>query len=289
MTVQRCVDGCAAAGFSAAGLEYNRECFCGNTNTPASDAVDINECNSPCFGDASQFCGGGNRILVYSKTYYPPPPPPPSNPNPAPNPPPSPTSSSSTPTPTFVTYRGRIQVTNTANNVPLGFLAKNLDSVGHYQYTASQNNAMIVTFQAPLGATSVTRQQLTTVNGASSFPLLGLVQGRDDINGNLATGSYQYVYFASTNPSAPGATPQNGGNSYTAATGTVRTYESSVWNINLVTGAASVQWINTDSSTPTTFLFTQSMVLYGGADPAAFFARYPAPVTNILLTFVPLP
>ncbi|KAG8775799.1 hypothetical protein FRC16_004729, partial [Serendipita sp. 398] len=67
MTVQKCIDGCAAAGFISAGLEFGRECYCGNTEIPAGDRAFIDECNMPCLGDASQYCGAADRLLIYNK------------------------------------------------------------------------------------------------------------------------------------------------------------------------------------------------------------------------------
>jgi hypothetical protein len=55
MTVQKCIDGCAAAGFSSAGLEYGHECHCGNISFPPGNVADINDCNMPCLGDASEY------------------------------------------------------------------------------------------------------------------------------------------------------------------------------------------------------------------------------------------
>jgi hypothetical protein len=84
MTVQKCIDGCDAAGFSSAGVEYGRECWCGDVTFPPDMSADISECNMPCLGDASQYvpnsyifdyslkyldyriCGGRSRILVYT-------------------------------------------------------------------------------------------------------------------------------------------------------------------------------------------------------------------------------
>ncbi|CAG8762543.1 929_t:CDS:2 [Acaulospora colombiana] len=54
MTVQKCIDGCAAAGFSSAGLEYGRECSCGNISFPPGSGAEPQDCSMPCLGDASQ-------------------------------------------------------------------------------------------------------------------------------------------------------------------------------------------------------------------------------------------
>ncbi|KAK3185462.1 hypothetical protein K4F52_005772 [Lecanicillium sp. MT-2017a] len=63
-TPEACIGACKAAGFPIAGTEYGHECYCGNllTNTIKADAA---ECKSPCNGDASKTCGGGNRLNVY--------------------------------------------------------------------------------------------------------------------------------------------------------------------------------------------------------------------------------
>lgn len=65
MTVEICVNTCAAQGFSIAGLEYAGECFCDtqlrNGGAPATDG-----CYMPCTGNSSETCGGPNRLNVYS-------------------------------------------------------------------------------------------------------------------------------------------------------------------------------------------------------------------------------
>jgi hypothetical protein len=55
MTVQKCIDGCTAAGFSSAGVEYGKECYCGNLASLPNTGAPIEECNMGCLGDASQY------------------------------------------------------------------------------------------------------------------------------------------------------------------------------------------------------------------------------------------
>jgi hypothetical protein len=55
MTVQKCIDACAADGFSSAGVEFGKECHCGNISFPAGSSAELDECNMPCLGDASQW------------------------------------------------------------------------------------------------------------------------------------------------------------------------------------------------------------------------------------------
>lgn len=75
MTIEKCAASCSE--YTYFGLEYGRECFCGNSYTgvekPKAD------CHYRCSGDGSQICGGSNRISVYDSTPLPPP-----NPGPGP-------------------------------------------------------------------------------------------------------------------------------------------------------------------------------------------------------------
>ena len=67
MTVALCTSACKQNGFTYAGVEYANECYCGNTLSngggPASDGAV--GCNMACAGNASEFCGGGNRLNMY--------------------------------------------------------------------------------------------------------------------------------------------------------------------------------------------------------------------------------
>jgi hypothetical protein len=65
MTVAKCTAACRAANFILAGVEYGGECYCGNTiangGAPATSG-----CNMVCNGNSGEYCGGGNRLNVYS-------------------------------------------------------------------------------------------------------------------------------------------------------------------------------------------------------------------------------
>lgn len=69
LTIDSCITTCVGLGYSIAGAEYSRQCFCGNAiyNGGALASADT-ECNMNCAGDASQKCGDGNRLSVYSNT-----------------------------------------------------------------------------------------------------------------------------------------------------------------------------------------------------------------------------
>jgi Glyoxal oxidase N-terminus/WSC domain len=68
-TAENCLSQCSKFGYGAGGMEYGRECWCGDEATvkalgrtfyPESD------CNMPCPGNASTLCGAGNRISYYT-------------------------------------------------------------------------------------------------------------------------------------------------------------------------------------------------------------------------------
>ena len=76
LTAQECVSSCYQLGYSVAGLEYRRECFCGNAiYNGGTLAPWQTDCNMTCTGDAMQVCGALNRSSTYSnatlKVYQP--------------------------------------------------------------------------------------------------------------------------------------------------------------------------------------------------------------------------
>ncbi|PVH70063.1 WSC-domain-containing protein [Cadophora sp. DSE1049] len=70
MTAKACLDGCASLGFSLAGLEWGRECFCGNTIIGDNRPVAEERCNSACTGNKSQNCGGPAALNIYIRENF---------------------------------------------------------------------------------------------------------------------------------------------------------------------------------------------------------------------------
>ncbi|TEA17549.1 WSC domain-containing protein [Colletotrichum sidae] len=66
MTLDSCMKNCT--GFNYWGTEYGRECYCGNSLDATSTSAALGDCNFPCSGDSTQYCGAGNRIELYSTT-----------------------------------------------------------------------------------------------------------------------------------------------------------------------------------------------------------------------------
>ncbi|KAG8958693.1 hypothetical protein FRC03_008903 [Tulasnella sp. 419] len=67
LTISQCVSRCGAMGFSFAGAEAGKECYCGNSISGGSKVADT-QCSTVCAGDANQKCGGGWRLSVYTSS-----------------------------------------------------------------------------------------------------------------------------------------------------------------------------------------------------------------------------
>ncbi|CAN9174240.1 unnamed protein product [Alternaria alternata] len=65
LTVEGCETLCA--GFKYFGVQFGRECYCGNTFKYATQHKPESDCSYPCTGDKNQKCGGGHRSNVYAK------------------------------------------------------------------------------------------------------------------------------------------------------------------------------------------------------------------------------
>ena len=62
----RCINKCLERGYSFAGVEGYKQCWCGNTEPPRSTFKPDGDCNFDCAGDRRMHCGGDWRMQVYS-------------------------------------------------------------------------------------------------------------------------------------------------------------------------------------------------------------------------------
>lgn len=67
MTLDSCEAFCSGKGTTYFGVEYARECYCGNKFEAGSVNAPASDCNMLCSGDQLQYCGSGNRLSVYVK------------------------------------------------------------------------------------------------------------------------------------------------------------------------------------------------------------------------------
>ncbi|KAI1369343.1 WSC domain-containing protein [Xylaria arbuscula] len=72
MTVEKCLDFCAqtrpSRPYQLAGLEYSRECWCGDTLNSLSARLEDSACDTACDGANTTACGGALRLSVYNST-----------------------------------------------------------------------------------------------------------------------------------------------------------------------------------------------------------------------------
>lgn len=67
LTIESCVSTCVGLGFSVAGAQYGKQCFCDNYVRKEAPLADDKECSTNCAGDSSEKCGAPDRMSVYSK------------------------------------------------------------------------------------------------------------------------------------------------------------------------------------------------------------------------------
>ncbi|KAJ9651574.1 hypothetical protein H2198_009160 [Neophaeococcomyces mojaviensis] len=69
MTNEYCVQFCSSKGFSIAGTEYSKECYCGNSIPASAQPVTgiVGNCNMNCAGNADEYCGGSGLLTLYQK------------------------------------------------------------------------------------------------------------------------------------------------------------------------------------------------------------------------------
>lgn len=66
MKEENCIEFCDAAGYSMAGVEFGRECFCGYSLGASGTQASELDCNMPCTGNSDELCGAGGRLNVFT-------------------------------------------------------------------------------------------------------------------------------------------------------------------------------------------------------------------------------
>ncbi|KAK3325106.1 WSC domain-containing protein [Apodospora peruviana] len=68
LTVEKCETTCSGQGFAMFGVENGNECWCSDAVTNGGAPQAASNCATSCNGDASELCGGGWAIDIYSST-----------------------------------------------------------------------------------------------------------------------------------------------------------------------------------------------------------------------------
>jgi len=183
-----------------------------------------------------------------------------------------------------VTYTKVIQVFS--GTTSLGYIAPD-PNYWTPLLTPDISSALQVSFSLPSGVTTGAQVDFTQLND-NRGTLFGPVVGRDSTSSAIATGDFNYLYLdpVASPGSTPGATPQSIPSFFATSSGLDKQAETSIWNVDVVAGTLTGQWINPDSSSPTTVFFVQSNHVYAGGDADAFHSRFPAPVTTVTLALV---
>ena len=63
MTIKKCKEYCRENGWSIAGVENSKECFCGD-KAPTKRIPEFN-CNKPCSGGKNEICGGAWALNIF--------------------------------------------------------------------------------------------------------------------------------------------------------------------------------------------------------------------------------
>ncbi|KAH9840862.1 uncharacterized protein C8Q71DRAFT_427196 [Rhodofomes roseus] len=191
---------------------------------------------------------------------------------------------SAAPTPSCTAYVGLLQVSG--GSYTGQYISSESNNFGEYTTTGDSSKALQVQYQECANEISYTSINLRTLNGLSDYTNLAAIVGFANINSNLAVGSYNYAYIGgSQGESSPNAPAQSGANSFTAASGTVKPFESDIWTIDPSTSVVTAQWVNTDGSKPTTYIVISDGVILLTADVTRFAMTYGA-TTSLTVKFV---
>ncbi|KAH9946755.1 hypothetical protein B0H21DRAFT_388973 [Amylocystis lapponica] len=68
LTVLSCIQNCTSQNYTIAGLEYSVQCFCSNNLVEGAVITADTDCGMGCGGNATEACGGPNRLSVYTST-----------------------------------------------------------------------------------------------------------------------------------------------------------------------------------------------------------------------------
>lgn len=181
------------------------------------------------------------------------------------------------------TNTGYIQVTGSDNTV-YGYLSTTLNTFGEYgQFTEDPASALKIAFDS----TSATNLDLTASNSFfTDLPFLGGTAGFSSTSASIASDSADYVFLTATTLTTTLSAPVQVENSFTRQTGIDKESLSAIWEF--ANGIITPQWVNEDSSRPTTIAVyvpsEEAIALVG--DVATFESTYGVTVVSLTFTFV---
>ena len=70
MNIEVCLKFCLSNGYKYAGLQYETQCFCDNTDNRRYGPGLETECNGKCAGNKSQICGNSQSANIQRNSIY---------------------------------------------------------------------------------------------------------------------------------------------------------------------------------------------------------------------------
>lgn len=68
MTYQMCESICSESQYTFYGIEYGKECWCGNTLNANAKSLAESECTFKCVGDKTQSCGDRKKLSLFKRS-----------------------------------------------------------------------------------------------------------------------------------------------------------------------------------------------------------------------------
>ncbi|KAI9453138.1 WSC domain-containing protein [Lactarius psammicola] len=66
INIASCIGACQRLVYGLAGMEFGRDCYCGNRIENGGTMIPSKNCMLACLGNSSEVCGGPNTLTVYS-------------------------------------------------------------------------------------------------------------------------------------------------------------------------------------------------------------------------------
>ncbi|KAJ7087498.1 hypothetical protein C8R44DRAFT_893200 [Mycena epipterygia] len=167
-----------------------------------------------------------------------------------------------------------------------GYVSPAWNSFGEYgALQDAQDGALEVSFS--YSPDSPGQLSFTATNGPdATYPFIGAIKGISSSSSDLGPGSANYAYLGGTSQTPAGSPPSAGDNAFDAATHLTEDIESAIWSYDSSTQAITAQWINTDSSAPSTHIVHTQGVLALTGDVNAFTSTF-GPTDEVIFFCVP--
>ncbi|KAG6830035.1 hypothetical protein H0H92_002453 [Tricholoma furcatifolium] len=162
------------------------------------------------------------------------------------------------------------------NGNSLGYLGKDQNSAGQYGVQTDNNDEsgrLLVSID--LNDASSGACDVQTLNGPdSNLPFFGGMKGYQSSSSDLSPGSSNHFFIGGTTQTSSKATPCDGTSTFEKIYSIDTQIESAIWNYDATSNFLSPQWINSDSSNPTTYIGLYQNALVCTGDQNAFSNAY---------------